>query len=250
MCRGDRAISRTRARSGSRRRNSTSTRDHEGKPVPCNLASRREIDSARVGAGRLPTGAIEIFPRTFGNVDGYDDADADLLLQMAEASAKPIHGNVLGEFPASPDGWRRNLAVAESSAHVVCASIRCSCSTPRACTSRSTRPSSSTSTTRGATSSRHRWHRERPGCAIRRRASVSWPSSPIRSRVASILRGTRSRWSRHRRTPTAARGPHDRRHRRRVGGRARSTRMLDLAVADDLETMFAIRRRIAEPSGK
>jgi hypothetical protein len=35
---------------------------------------------------------------------------------MAEASAKPIHGNVLGVFPASPDGWRRNLAVAETAA--------------------------------------------------------------------------------------------------------------------------------------
>ncbi|TML15372.1 MAG: D-aminoacylase [Actinobacteria bacterium] len=91
-------------------------RDHEGNPVPCNLATREELVALSAVLGDFPRGAIEIFPRTFGNFDGYDDADADLLLQMAEASAKPIHGNVLGVFPASPDGWRRNLAVAETAA--------------------------------------------------------------------------------------------------------------------------------------
>ncbi|HUP72358.1 MAG TPA: amidohydrolase family protein [Acidimicrobiales bacterium] len=91
-------------------------RDHEGNPVPCNLATREELIALSGVLGDFPRGAIEIFPRTFGNFDGYDDDDAELLLQMAEASAKPIHGNVLGVFPASPDGWRRNLAVAETAA--------------------------------------------------------------------------------------------------------------------------------------
>jgi N-acyl-D-aspartate/D-glutamate deacylase len=91
-------------------------RDHEGNPVPCNLATRDELVALSAVLGEFPRGAIEIFPRTFGNVDGYDDDDADLLLEMAAASAKPIHGNVIGVFPASPDGWRRNLAVAESAA--------------------------------------------------------------------------------------------------------------------------------------
>ena len=91
-------------------------RDHEGNPVPCNLATREELVALAGVLGDFSHGAIEIFPRTFGNFDGYDDADAELLLQMAEASAKPIHGNVIGVFPASPDGWRRNLAVAETAA--------------------------------------------------------------------------------------------------------------------------------------
>jgi N-acyl-D-aspartate/D-glutamate deacylase len=91
-------------------------RDHEGNPVPCNLATREELVALSHVLGDSPRGAIEIFPRTFGERDGYDDDDAELLLQMAEASAKPIHGNVLGTFPASPDGWRRNLAVAERAA--------------------------------------------------------------------------------------------------------------------------------------
>ena len=91
-------------------------RDHEGNPVPCNLASRDELVALAAVLGEFSRGAIEIFPRTFGNVDGYDDNDAELLLQMAAASSKPIHGNVIGVFPASPDGWRRNLAVAEIAA--------------------------------------------------------------------------------------------------------------------------------------
>jgi N-acyl-D-aspartate/D-glutamate deacylase len=91
-------------------------RDHEGNPVPCNLATHEELVALSGVLGEFSRGAIEIFPRTFGNFDGYVDADAELLLQMAEASAKPIHGNVLGVFPASPDGWRRNLAVAETAA--------------------------------------------------------------------------------------------------------------------------------------
>jgi N-acyl-D-aspartate/D-glutamate deacylase len=91
-------------------------RDHEGNPVPCNLASRDELVALAAVLGEFSRGAIEIFPRTFGNVDGYDDDDADLLLAMAAASSKPVHGNVIGVFPASPEGWKRNLAVAETAA--------------------------------------------------------------------------------------------------------------------------------------
>ena len=91
-------------------------RDHEGNPVPCNLAARDELVALAAVLGEFSRGAIEIFPRTFGNVDGYDEDDAELLLQMAAASSKPIHGNVIGVFPASPDGWKRNLAVAENAA--------------------------------------------------------------------------------------------------------------------------------------
>ena len=91
-------------------------RDHEGNPVPCNLATRGELVALAAVLGDFSRGAIEIFPRTFGNVDGYDDDDAELLLQLAAASAKPIHGNVIGVFPASPDGWKRNLALAETAA--------------------------------------------------------------------------------------------------------------------------------------
>ncbi len=51
-------------------------------------------------------GSISILPRTFGNAEGIDQHDQDLLLRMARGSLKPIHGNVLGYFPSSPEGWR------------------------------------------------------------------------------------------------------------------------------------------------
>jgi N-acyl-D-aspartate/D-glutamate deacylase len=88
-------------------------RDHEGRPVPCNLATFDELEALAAVLAEFPFGAIEIFPRTFGAPDGVDDGDARLVLRMAEVSGKPLHGNVLGVFPSSPDGWRRNLRIAE-----------------------------------------------------------------------------------------------------------------------------------------
>ena len=88
-------------------------RDHEGRPVPCNLATFDELEALAAVLSEFPFGAIEIFPRTFGAPDGVDDGDARLVLRMAEVSGKPLHGNVLGVFPSSPDGWRRNLRIAE-----------------------------------------------------------------------------------------------------------------------------------------
>lgn len=86
--------------------------DHQGLPVPSNLATADEIVALAATLGKRTSGAIEIFPRTF--VPGLDDADAELVMRIAEASGKPVHGNVLGYFPTSPNGWRRNLEVAEA----------------------------------------------------------------------------------------------------------------------------------------
>ena len=88
-------------------------RDHEGRPVPCNLATFAELEALSAVLADFPFGAIEIFPRTFGAPGGVDDDDARLVLRMAEVSGKPLHGNVLGVFPSSPEGWRRNLGIAE-----------------------------------------------------------------------------------------------------------------------------------------
>jgi N-acyl-D-aspartate/D-glutamate deacylase len=88
--------------------------DHEGRPVPSNLATHEEMEALAAVLADRSQGAIEIFPRTF--VPGVDDADAQLILRLSELSGKPVHGNVLGYFHAAPDGWRRNLAVAEQAA--------------------------------------------------------------------------------------------------------------------------------------
>jgi len=85
--------------------------DHEGKPVPSNLAAHDELEALASVLAHRTSGAIEIFPRSF--VPGLDDDDRRLVLRLAQLSGKPVHGNVLGYFHAAPDGWRRNIAVAE-----------------------------------------------------------------------------------------------------------------------------------------
>jgi N-acyl-D-aspartate/D-glutamate deacylase len=85
--------------------------DHEGRPVPSNLATRAELEALAEPLARRSSGALEIFPRSF--VPGVDEDDRSLLLRLAELTRKPIQGNVLGYFHSAPDGWRRNLAVAE-----------------------------------------------------------------------------------------------------------------------------------------
>jgi N-acyl-D-aspartate/D-glutamate deacylase len=85
--------------------------DHEGRPVPSNLATHAELEALAAVLGTRPAGAVEIFPRSF--VPGLDDGDRELVLRMAQLSGKPVHGSVLGYFASAPEGWRRNLAVAE-----------------------------------------------------------------------------------------------------------------------------------------
>ena len=86
--------------------------DHEGRPVPCNFATRVEMEALAATLATRSTGAISFFPRTF--VPGLNDDDAELVEAMSQLSGKPVHGNVLGYFHAAPNGWRRNLDVAES----------------------------------------------------------------------------------------------------------------------------------------
>ena len=86
--------------------------DHEGKPVPPNLASAEEIVALCSVLGRYPQGAMEHLCRSFGW--GYDDADRALLRAMVVASGgKPLHANLLLRFTNAPDLWRDCLDVLE-----------------------------------------------------------------------------------------------------------------------------------------
>jgi N-acyl-D-aspartate/D-glutamate deacylase len=88
-------------------------RDHLGRPVPPNLAAPDEIEALSGVLAEFPWGCISFFPRTFGHLHGFDEKDKELLRRMAEVSGKPIHGNVLGYFSSSPEGWKNNIAFAE-----------------------------------------------------------------------------------------------------------------------------------------
>jgi N-acyl-D-aspartate/D-glutamate deacylase len=86
--------------------------DHEGRPVPPNLASAEEIVALSSVLADYQQGALEHLCRTFAL--GYDDADRRLLADMARASGgKPIHVNPLLRFTNAPELWRSCLDVLE-----------------------------------------------------------------------------------------------------------------------------------------
>jgi N-acyl-D-aspartate/D-glutamate deacylase len=86
--------------------------DHEGKPIPSNLANAEEILALSAVLADYDEGIMEHLCQSFAI--GYDQADRDLLRGMAVASGgKPLHVNPLLRFPNAPSAWRDCLAVLE-----------------------------------------------------------------------------------------------------------------------------------------
>lgn len=86
--------------------------DHEGKPVPPNLATPAEIVALASVMARYPAGAAMHLCRSFAT--GYDASDRKLLADIARASGgKPVHVNILLRFTGDPDRWRTCLDVLE-----------------------------------------------------------------------------------------------------------------------------------------
>ena len=84
--------------------------DHEGCPVPSNLASPDEITDLAAALTGFEGGAIEFIPESFAV--GYTDEDRRLVLAMCRASGKPVHLNTVTRLPHQPQGWRRALSFA------------------------------------------------------------------------------------------------------------------------------------------
>ena len=85
--------------------------DHEGKPVPSNLATPEELVALAATVGASAHGVIEFIP--WSNLDGYTDPDRTLMLAMCAASGRPMNVNPLQHLPTMPDTWRRCLDFAE-----------------------------------------------------------------------------------------------------------------------------------------
>ena len=81
--------------------------DHEGKPVPPNLAEADELIALSAVLGEFDQGIIEFLPRS--GSEGYSAADRALMRAMCSASAKPMNVNPLTRFPANPNAWRVSL---------------------------------------------------------------------------------------------------------------------------------------------
>jgi N-acyl-D-aspartate/D-glutamate deacylase len=84
---------------------------HDGRGVPSNYASPEELIALASVLREIERGSIEFIPRTFLN--GYDDADRELVLAMARASGRPVHLNTLTLLPHAPEGWSRSLEFAQ-----------------------------------------------------------------------------------------------------------------------------------------
>jgi N-acyl-D-aspartate/D-glutamate deacylase len=86
--------------------------DHEGKPIPSNLASAEEIVALASVLAGYPEGIMEHLCQTFAV--GYDQADRSLMRDMAVASGgKALHVNPLLRFTNQPDAWRDCIEVLE-----------------------------------------------------------------------------------------------------------------------------------------
>jgi N-acyl-D-aspartate/D-glutamate deacylase len=80
---------------------------HDGREVPSNHAAPEEIVALASVLAEFDHGALEIIPRTF--VEGYDEADRRLLLDLYRASGRPIELNTMVPLPHQMEGWRRGL---------------------------------------------------------------------------------------------------------------------------------------------
>jgi N-acyl-D-aspartate/D-glutamate deacylase len=86
--------------------------DHEGRPVPSNLATPEEIVALSSVLAGYEQGVLQNLCRTFAI--GYDESDRKLLADMVRASGgKPMHANLLLRFTNSPDIWKTCLEVLE-----------------------------------------------------------------------------------------------------------------------------------------
>ena len=88
--------------------------DHEGRPLPSNLASADEVVALCAVLARYPGSVIEISPRT--SLPGYSDQDRRLVLDIARVSGAPVNVNMADWFPGFTEGWRCTLRTAEEAA--------------------------------------------------------------------------------------------------------------------------------------
>ena len=88
--------------------------DHDGRPVPSNLASSEEIVALSAVLANHANSVIEIAPRS--SLPGYTAEDRELLFAMARTSGAAVNVNMIDWFPGFADGWRINLATAEAAA--------------------------------------------------------------------------------------------------------------------------------------
>jgi N-acyl-D-aspartate/D-glutamate deacylase len=85
--------------------------DHEGRPVPSNLATADELVALSAVLADHRGAVMEFAPRS--SLPGYTDADRQVVFDMARVSGAPLNVNMIDWFPGFTDGWEVNLGAAE-----------------------------------------------------------------------------------------------------------------------------------------
>ncbi|MCB0996376.1 MAG: amidohydrolase family protein [Acidimicrobiales bacterium] len=85
--------------------------DHEGRPVPPNLATAEEIIALSAVLAEFDHGVLECLARTGSST--FSAEDRELLRRMAEVSGKPVNIQPLTRFPGNPELYREILAFCE-----------------------------------------------------------------------------------------------------------------------------------------
>jgi N-acyl-D-aspartate/D-glutamate deacylase len=85
--------------------------DHDGNPVPSNLAAPEELVALASVLADEPSRVIQFISAS--NLHGHSERDRRLMLAMCEASGAPMNVNPLHWLPFVPDGWRRGLEFAD-----------------------------------------------------------------------------------------------------------------------------------------
>jgi N-acyl-D-aspartate/D-glutamate deacylase len=85
--------------------------DHDGAPVPSNLAEPGELIALAEVLAEFPHGVIQFISGS--NLEGHSEADRALMRAMCRASGKPLNVNPLVHLPHVASGWKRGLEFAE-----------------------------------------------------------------------------------------------------------------------------------------
>jgi N-acyl-D-aspartate/D-glutamate deacylase len=88
--------------------------DGEGEPVPSRGASPEELVALAAAVRDVPGTTLECI--LAGCINGFSDADRDLLAAMSAAAGRPLNWNVLGVSTLNPDGHRSQLSAADHAA--------------------------------------------------------------------------------------------------------------------------------------
>jgi N-acyl-D-aspartate/D-glutamate deacylase len=89
--------------------------DHNGRPVPPNLAGAEEMIALASVLGEFDEGVLQFAPRTGANF--YSDEDKAMMLAMTRASgSKATNLSIIMSRPGTTDSWRHNLDFLEAAA--------------------------------------------------------------------------------------------------------------------------------------